>query len=216
MVFLGSPRFFSPLFSSTLDLTRWELATLRWREHSVRLEPCKSGIYYSHVSQTVNGSSKHQKARSTASGRVARFVRTRFFFRASFSFLHQQEERVIEVDRPPPPKPTVSSTFSPDYSANELREPSLSRKMTRFPLIEKVEPCAQFPLQSIVVVRRSTQTRVFSGARSRGSIFDHGRFLTIFSLRYDVRLVYVSTNNRYGYRRVLISMVPHSSSACRA
>lgn len=63
--------------------------------------------------------------------------------------------------------------------------------MTRFPLIEKVEPCAQFPLLSIVVVRRSTQTRAFSGARSRGSIFDHGRFLTIFSLRYDVPFMFL-------------------------
>lgn len=150
MVFLGSPRFFSPLFSSTLDLTRWELATLRWREHSVRLEPCKSGIYYSHVSQTVNGSSKHQKARSPEWESRAN---SPLLFRASrFRF----EERVTEVDRAPPKRYLL--TFSPiiprtNYASFRGKWPPYREGGT-------VRTISNLLL--IVVMRRCAQTRVFA------------------------------------------------------
>lgn len=180
MVFLGSPRFFSPLFSSTLDLTRWELATLRWREHSVRLEPCKSGIYYSHVSQTVNGSSKHQKARSP-SGRVAPTLR---FFSAPRVFVSRRGlQRLIGHH--------LNGIFS--LSPRLFRERITRAFAENDPLIEKVEPCAQSQTYYwsllCVDVRKHVSSR---GARSRGSIFDHGRFLTFSPLlRCAIRLVHV-------------------------
>lgn len=184
MVFLGSPRFFSPLFSSTLDLTRWELATLRWREHSVRLEPCKSGIYYSHVSQTVNGSSKHQKAGST-SGRVA-LRETRFFSAPRFRFL-AEVDRLRHLNGIFPLSPRLFRqwiTRADTFAENDSIPPYREGGTHNFKVIID---------RSVVDAREHV---CWCGARSRGSIFDHGRFPTTFfpPLRCGVRLVRVSTS----------------------